>query len=41
LLGGLFAYWFLMRNARSAIDEGAFGSITRVESVPAEQPASG
>jgi NCS1 family nucleobase:cation symporter-1 len=41
LLGGLFAYWFLMRNERSAIDEAAFASITRVESVPAEQPASG
>ena len=41
LLGGLFSYWFLMRNERSAIDEAAFASITRVESVPAEQPASG
>ena len=41
LLGALFGYWFLMRKERSAIDEAAFHSITRVESVPAEQLAPG
>lgn len=39
LLGGLFAYWLLMRGERSVIGEERFETITRDET-PAQEPAA-